>query len=1495
MAKQVAVTQRAYTLRLRGVDPKDQSWRDALWRTHEAVNNGAKAFGDWLLTLRGGLGHTLADAKVKGTKGKSDRDPTDEERKARRILLALSWLSVESKLGAPTDFIIASGEDTAEERNGKVPSALEEILKGRGVKDDEINSWKNDCLASLSAAIRDDAVWVNRSKAFDENIGASLCRDGIWDMLEPFFGSTSSYLAPTKDPGDNFSDAGKDEKAKDLVQKAGQWLSSRFGTGKGADFHAMSRVYKKIAEWAGKATSEMCGSKAIVDLAATLSEFSPASNDLQGVLDLISGPGYKSATRKLLNKLAAKTSVIQQDFQSLQDKATDDAGKCGKKTRSKGPRPYANAILKDVESACGFTYRADKNGKGVSVAEYSSYSDDYKWGSARHVEFTVMLDHAARRVSLAHTWIKRAEAERRQFEEDGKKMANVPDSVKRWLDIFCRERSGSLGALESYRIRRRAVDGWKAVVAAWTKSSCATTEDRIAAVRALQDDPEMDKFGDIQLFELLAADDALCVWHKDGDPTKDPDHQPLMNYVLASEAEYRKRHFKIPAYRHPDALLHPVFCDFGNSRWEIDFSIREAQGGGLDKARQTLKNKQEAVKKAQNALKKCEGKKGKEEKERKAYDKLAQAEKERKEAKREVERLSARHCLEMKLWNKKTKTIEKISLLWQSKRLAHDLAFNQGEEEGKTTEVTRADRLGRAAAGADHDTLVSILALFEQKDWNGRLQAPRRQLEAIAARVEKHGWDEKARKMRDRLQWLLTFSAKLQPQGPWGDFAEGVGPSTDPKYWPHAEENKKREGHARLILSRLPGLRILSVDLGHRYAAACVIWETLSREQVKKACQEAGRNAPAEGDLYLYLKKKVKKHKRGKEVEIEETTVYRRIGADMLPDGKPHPAPWARLDRQFLIKLQGEEKNPRKASHEEIKAVEDFEKAVGRPAPENRSLNIADLMRETVCTARLALQRHGRRARIAFNLTARKRLLPGGQEENLTNEGRVGLLSDTLTDWCALFTGKGWCDEWAKQQWDKHIVPLLDGADLPQPAEGAATSQEREKRRKELRGKLEPVAEKLDKNSSLCMKLHCLWDTRWREEDKLWKKRLRWLRDWILPRGKKAKDRSIRHVGGLSLTRVATIKFLYQVQKAFHMRPEPKDLRKNIPAKGDDALRDFGRSILDTMEHMREQRVKQLASRITEAALGIGRIKRPKGGKDTKRPRARVDKPCHAVVIENLTHYRPDETRTRRENRQLMSWSSAKVRKYLAEACELHGLHLREVSAAYTSQQDSRTGAPGLRCQDVPVKNFMQLPFWRKQVAQAEKKQAEGKGDAHERFLCELNAKWKDKSEAEWKKARAIRIPLKGGEIFVSAESKSPATKGLQADLNAAANIGLRALLDPDWPGRWWYVPCDAKEFKPVKDKLKGCRAIDTSTALKAVSAGGNSGSSVTGSKKKDGKRSRQGKFKDIVNLWCDSSGRPIEERATKGEWFSFAEYWNKVQCRVVRVLRSQAGLGDES
>src|SRR5207249_1582077 len=116
------------------------------------------------------------------------------------------------------------------------------------------------------------------------------------------------------------------------------------------------------------------------------------------------------------------------------------------------------------------------------------------------------------------------------------------------------------------------------------------------------------------------------------------------------------------------------------------------------------------------------------------------------------------------------------------------------------------------------------------------------------------------------------------------------------------------------------------------------------------------------------------------------TTIYRRIGADALPDGTLHPAPWARLDRQFLIKLQGENRPARRAFPDEIAAVEQFEHWTGRIRSNNdppRVLAVDALMSESVRTARLALARHGRRARVADHLTAATRTLPGAREQQL--------------------------------------------------------------------------------------------------------------------------------------------------------------------------------------------------------------------------------------------------------------------------------------------------------------------------------------------------------------------------------------------------------------------------------------------------------------------------------------------------------------------------------
>ena len=926
--------------------------------------------------------------------------------------------------------------------------------------------------------------------------------------------------------------------------------------------------------------------------------------------------------------------------------------------------------------------------------------------------------------------------------------------------------------------------------------------------------------------------------------------------------------------------------------------------------------------------------------------KLEKATEELAEATREVERLSDPRQMNMDLWN--GQTVQSTTLWWQSKRFADDLALNEKTcLPGNEVEVSRASRMGRAASNATRCDIVNIDGLFQQTDWNGRLQAPRQQLEAIAAVRDNRSLSAQEREyrmslMKARIRWLVTFSAKLQPQGPWCEFARTTGLRTDPRYRPHADANKARKGQARLILSRLPGLRVLSVDLGHRYAAACAVWEAISTDEAKQACRAVGHREPEESDLYLHLKKKVQKRKRDKVVQVEETTVHRRIGADTLPDGTPHPAPWARLDRQFLIKLQGETVGAREAANEEIWKVHQLEAELGRTAPlvdrlvkagwgqfgkqrarldalrelgwkpasragqsllahasaqacdgtdeaedgaGRPSLSVDELMSSAVRTMRLGLKRHGDRARIAFSMTADYKPMPGDRKyyftepkdlsandtDAVSEDKHIEFILDALMLWCGLAFSRGWRDDMARRLWDDHVAGL-SGYKAPEEAGGEASGVERRSKQRENREKLRDAAKALSQDMALRESLHDAWKRRSEEDDMQWKKQLRWFKDWILPSGKDARNPAIRKVGGLSLTRLATLtEFRRKVQVGFLTRLHPDGTKTEIRER-------FGQSTMDTLDRLREQRVKQLASGIAEAVLGIGRVKRSKGGQDRKHPDAQVDSPCHAVVIEHLTHYRPEESRTRRENRQLMTWSSSKVKKYLAEACHLHGLHLREVPAGHTSRQDSRTGAPGIRCQDVPVKEFMRSPLWRKQVGQAEKKQTEGKGDSRERFLCAVNAKWKNEDVASWEKAGVIRVPLKGGDIFVSADRNSPAAKGLQADLNAAANIGLRALTDPDWPGKWWYVPCEPGSYRPLKDKVGGSAAIDSNKRLPGP-ARAQSEDAATGKERR--RKEGASKLREVVNLWRDISSSPIES----GEWREYAAYQNDVQYRVVRNL----------
>jgi len=1622
--------QRAYTLRLRG---EGTAWREALWATHEAVNKGAKAFGDWLLTLRGGLCHTLVDMDVP-TKGKNPaRKPTDEERRDRRVLLALSWLSVEHERGAPKadGLRVATGKDSAEARGEAVKATLLEILKGRGVKASEVTGWLDECGASLEARIREDAVWVNRSKAFDEMIkkedqakAREDCRILLWSLF------TDDYLA----------------------------------------------LPRKQAE-----PKEPAGSE--IDQQDEQSENTVTEQRLAAVVK--SGKGAGQRTRHPFSHLFGEGKPF------------------GNPKRSLSLRDFWNSVLKPRIEESGIPLRPVDKKRGNKGSELDT-------GRSQTELHREMFSKAAAR--LAQIWTKQKQQdvereERRTADEALKEMERKPAyaDALRSLSTYSEQYRMSSGAVGEFRIRPAQVTGWDRVVKKWaaiSENNAERAEElRIDLAKGLQDDPD-EKFGDINLFIRLAASEYRSVWWHNGKPNADI----LMRFIRAKKARSDAERLKVASYRHPHPYYSPVFCQFGVSRPTIEF--RRLKDFTNKPAGQDLR----AV-----GLLLWDGA------EADVHVLLGQSKR-----------------LDAEIGSACDSAVKDGSHLPEVSRRTRLGAAAAGLPAGGLSKVAGVfDPKPVKKRGADVGEEEGTEGKVKQPRWNGTLSTDRRALEVIAALLdrarraktdpsERKKLEQRADKRRQQLRWTLTVSMELEAHGPWYDFirnapdkapfertvrrdqlndkddeSSGLRRKAGDRYistegWPWEEVNKPlknkenlntgenpslvddksraRGSHARLVLCRLPGLRVLAVDLGHRYAAACAVWEAMSSDQFAKEREHAReQGAKIEStDLYvqvLWPERETnaatkKARQEGRVKRFHPLTVYRRIGADKLPDGADHPAPWARLDRQFLIKLQGEDKPARESSDEEIWRVHRWEAGMGLAAPlvdrliragwgktdkqsarlgalnalgwtplaesaaateaartkRPPSLSVDELMSATVQNARLALRRHADRARIAFGLMSDHEPMPGDrkfwfhkpQDDDTEPQSdadskatkraarHTDYLQDVLVLWYELAVSGKWRDDDALTRWNDAILPLIQKVQFTGPpplseedqknkdkserhknkvkrwrdiwdnilskalarpgaeAEDLREGRERKADREALHALIEPAAQALRQNEQLRRELSTKWADHWLGDEgprrcndndparsdfshiegkdahdrkasttapnvttSGWHARLREIGDWLLssgPRGpgpdtdaqtnaRRARGQAM-NVGGLSLIRIDALVEFRRALVQFRTAGTPwgrveigKDAKPTNTARV--APEKYAQRLLDVIDQLRVQRSKQLASRVAEAALGVGREHlRPTrrepirkcwcglahGKKDPERIGERAYPSCHAVVIERLDNYKPDEIRGKRENRLLASWRKAEFKKRLAEACQLHGLHLREVQPGHTSRQCSRTGLPGLRCDDVRADDFLMAPWWRKAVNSARKRIRDGGKDRLDCLFVALDEKWNKIGAEELKNVDLFRLARKGGDLFVAAPPPSCLSKGhdpcplcngkraLQADLNAAANIGLRALFDPDWPGRWWYVPCNPADYKPHKEKVHGSNAIGLSNGLRESQ-------SQRTTKRKEDKKDRE-----IVNLWRDPSGDPINAHC--GPWEDHSKYWNGVRCRVIHVLHKHNGLG---
>lgn len=235
--------------------------------------------------------------------------------------------------------------------------------------------------------------------------------------------------------------------------------------------------------------------------------------------------------------------------------------------------------------------------------------------------------------------------------------------------------------------------------------------------------------------------------------------------------------------------------------------------------------------------------------------------------------------------------------------------------------------------------------------------------------------------------------------------------------------------------------------------------------------------------------------------------------------------------------------------------------------------------------------------------------------------------------------------------------------------------------------------------------------------------------------------------------------------------------------------------LLDKIDRMKEQRVNQTAHLILAQALGV-RLKKEKTdakARQTKDIHGEYEKipgrqPADFIVIENLDRYLTSQGRAPSENRRLMKWAHRAVRdkiKMLAE--DPFGINVVEAPAAYSSRYCARTGAPGSRCFEKPELDA----FLREQL---EKKSATPPNVGHpdlrdyyksliqqfeivEKNNAETTQSNESREPAEKPKSlHTLIYPKPGGPLFLSCAESSL----IQADANAAINIGLRGVAAPE-------------------------------------------------------------------------------------------------------------------
>jgi hypothetical protein len=332
-----------------------------------------------------------------------------------------------------------------------------------------------------------------------------------------------------------------------------------------------------------------------------------------------------------------------------------------------------------------------------------------------------------------------------------------------------------------------------------------------------------------------------------------------------------------------------------------------------------------------------------------------------------------------------------------------------------------------------------------------------------------------------------------------------------------------------------------------------------------------------------------------------------------------------------------------------------------------------------------------------------------------------------------------------------------------------------------------------------------------------------------------------------------------------------RDIGGKPPLSRDDSIPDPCPTILAKLDDIKEQRRNQTAHMILAQALGLTLAAPTEPKNDTEREMREAkdshgeyvkvdakgrpipaDKPeswrglVDFIVIEDLSRYRTTQGRAPRENSRLMKWCHRAIRDKLKQMCEPFGVPLVETPAAYSSRFCSRTGVAGFRAVELSGDPLTESKWrWRIRKPEEGKKESDDQIKRRERwellFSQVQKANLGRDGKSKGQELRTLLVPDAGGSIFIPISGlneayERPAKNStnpklhrpiiefqpvklednqwkqprlIHADVNAAVNLGLRTVADPQLWSVHSRLRSERKFGTPPKPKPKTVRGKD--------------------------------------------------------------------------------------